>query len=329
MVPEEDWGTTLDLNTRGGRVGVLLGGQRSDLADGAWAWLSDRLRRWLLVLAAGAACTTVLTVGLVRLLLRPVHGAAQAARQLQPGRVGPALPEAAVPEELLPLVRATNDAFSRLEHEHEQQRRLHEQQRRFIANAAHELRTPIAILSIRMEELQESVTKQRLRQDVDRLAMLANQLLDLERLQQAEAAKFRPVDLVALAHDAVAEMGPLAIERGSNLSFQTARRCWEVAGDEMALRGVFLNLLGNALAHGGAGVQVALNIGADDTIEVADHGIGVPAEAQERVFEAFQRAGGGTGTGLGLYIVREVLAAHGARIELRDGRPGAVFRIRF
>jgi len=77
-------------------------------------------------------------------------------------------------------------------------------------------------------------------------------------------------------------------------------------------------------------VDVELRVGADGVIEVADSGMGVPAEVRERVFEAFQRGGGnGGGAGLGLYIVREVLRVHGAQIELRDGAPGAVFQVRF
>ncbi|WP_149540286.1 sensor histidine kinase [Siccirubricoccus phaeus] len=315
-------GATTLLHTRAGPVGLLLGGQQGDLLDGIRAWLSHRLRRWLLAVALIALGTTALTVGLVHLLLRPVRLAARAAAALEPGRHAPALPETGVPAEILPLVTATNAAFDRLEQEHERQRR-------FIANAAHELRTPITILGIRLDELPEGPARQKLRQDVQRLTLLANQLLDLGRLQHAGPRHDRQVDLVALARDAVAEMGPLAIDHGSSLAFHTERPRWEIRGDEQALRGVFLNLLGNALAHGGKAVKVELRIGAEGSIEVADCGVGIPAEARGRVFEAFERAGGGAGSGLGLYIVREVLRAHGATIELRDGRPGAVFRIRF
>jgi signal transduction histidine kinase len=314
-------GTTAELETAVGPVGVLLGGQRGDLLDGAGAWLGKRLPRWLVAVAIVALCTTALTIGLVHLLLRPVRRAAQAAMALTPGQGTPALPTDGVPIEILPLVTATNGAFARLEREHDRQRQ-------FIANAAHELRTPIAILSVRLDELPAGPAKQRLCQDMARLTMLANQLLDLERLHHSGPGTYHPVDLVALTRDVVADIAPLAIDNGSTVSFQSVPPRWEIQGDEQALRGVFYNLMGNALAHGGPAVNVALRIDATGAIEVADQGIGVPAEARERVFEAFQR-GGGTGTGLGLYIVREVLRAHGATIELREGRPGAVFRIRF
>ena len=319
-------GSMFALDTEVGRVSVMLGGQRGEFLDSAWAWLRDRLWRRLNDLAIAAIGVTVVIVPIVQFLLRPVRLAARAAMALEPGQSAPALPIQGVPVEILPLVSATNAAFARLEREHNRQRQ-------FIANAAHELRTPIAILDIRLDELPEGRVKQRLRLDVRRLTMLANQLLDLQRLQYGSVAPpDRTVDMVALVRDVAAEMGPLVIDGGGNLSFCTARPQLKVAGDEQALRGVFHNLIGNALAHGGKGVKIEVHIEADGTIVVADRGIGVRAEDHDRVFEAFQRATSGEGAGgagLGLYIVREVLAAHGAQIELRDGRPGAVFRIRF
>ena len=312
------------LETQVGRVNLMLGGEHGELLEGAWVWLGDRLRRWLFTLIVVAVCVAVVTIALVQLLLRPVRAAARAAAALQPGQQVPALPEAGVPVEILPLVSATNAAFDRLEREHSRQRR-------FIANAAHELRTPIAILGIRLDELPEGQTKQRLRQDVRRLTMLANQLLDLERLHHSGGPqRDRRVDMVALAREVVAETGPLAVDSGGILAFRSALRQLNVMGDEQALRGVLLNLISNALTHGGRGVCVEVGIDVDGSIVVADGGVGVTVEARERIFEAFQRASeGSAGAGLGLYIVREVLSAHRAQIELRDGRPGAVFRIRF
>jgi len=314
-------GTVFRLDTAGGSVAVLLGGQQGGFLDGIRAWLGNRLWLWLMAVAVVSLCTTVVTIGLVRWLLRPVNRAAAAA--LAAGQDRPALPEAGVPAEILPLVSATNDAFDRLANEHDRQRR-------FMANAAHELRTPIAILNVRLDELPETPVKLRLRQDVKRLATLADQLLDLERLRHAEPRHDQMVDLVALGRRVVAEMGPLAVDGGNSLEFRTELPRLDVRGDEQALRSVLLNLISNALSHGGQGVDVELRVGADGVIEVADSGMGVPAEVRERVFEAFQRGGGnGGGAGLGLYIVREVLRVHGAQIELRDGAPGAVFQVRF
>lgn len=316
--------TAIDLWIEGRRVGGLAGGQRGSLAAGVWAWITDWLGNWLLAVAAISAGTSLVTWLLVRFLLRPVRYAAEAARRLVPGQQPAGLPVEGVPAEILPLVTATNLAFARVEKEHERQRR-------FIANAAHELRTPIAILSLRLDELPDDPTKQRLQADARRLTMLANQLLDLERLRHGEgAAKAQPVDMVGLARDVVGEMAPLALATGSDIAFQSRVPRWEVQGDEQALRGVLLNLLANALAHGGPGVQVEVRIDGQGLLEVADSGAGVPGDAKEQVFEAFHRAGGGgSGAGLGLYLVREVLRAHGARIELRDAAPGAVFRLRF
>jgi signal transduction histidine kinase len=314
-------GTTLQFDAGGRNVGVLLGGERGSIIDGIGAWLRDGLRRWLLAFIPLAACTTLLTVWLVRYLLRPVRLAAHAALSLKLGQHVAALPEIGVPAEILPLVSATNAAFARLEEEHERQRR-------FMANAAHELRTPIAILGLRLDEMPAGRLKQQLAQDVRRLTLLANQLLDLERLHHT-SSHGQIVDLVALARDVAAEMAPLSLDSNSTLSFQSVVPCLSVLGDEQALRRVLVNLVANAFMHGGRDIQVAIRITPDGLIEVADGGSGIPVEAQERIFEAFQRGSIGVGAGLGLYIVREVLRAHGAVIELRDGKPGTVFRIRF
>ncbi|MGX9962900.1 ATP-binding protein [Roseomonas sp. F4] len=322
-------GVAIDIWTEGRRVGALIGGQRGSLSAGIWAWVTEWFGYWLKAVVVISVCTSLVTWWLVGFLLRPIRTAAAAASRLVPGQRQVVLPVAGVPGEILPLVTAANAAFDRLEKEHERQRR-------FIANAAHELRTPIAILSLRLDELPEGSARQRLRLDLRRLAMLADQLLDLERMQHAQAqpgagpAADQPVEMVGLAREVVAEIVPLALDAGSDIAFHSAVPRWVIHGDAPSLRSVLLNLLGNALAHGGPGVQVELRIDAHGVLEVADHGRGVPAEARERVFEAFQRAGGGgTGAGLGLYIVREVLRAHGASIELRDGNPGAVFRLRF
>jgi signal transduction histidine kinase len=319
-------GVAIDISTEGRRVGALIGGHRGNLAAGIWAWVTDWLGNWLLVVAAISVGTSFVSWLLVRILLRPVRAAAEAAKRLAPGQHHGGLPVRGVPAEILPLVTATNAAFDRVDKEHERQRR-------FIANAAHELRTPITILSLRLDELPEGATKQRLQLDVRRLTTLANQLLDLERMRHAalnDLATADLVEMVGLARDVIAEIVPMALASGSDIAFRSALPRWEIQGDKTALRSVLLNLLGNALAHGGPGVQVELRIHAHGVLEVADSGPGVPEGTQDQIFEAFRRAGGsGIGAGLGLYIVREVLQAHGASIELQNGKPGAVFRLRF
>lgn len=315
-------GATFAMLTRHGEVGVLFGAHGGAPWNGVRAWLVDRLQGWLVSLLAVTFCTTLITVRLVHFLLRPVQRAAQAAAALAPGDRHPALPQAGVPAEILPLVSAANAAFARLDEEHQRQRR-------FMANAAHELRTPIAILGVRLDEVPESRVKLALRRDVKRLGMLADQLLDLERLHRGVQEEKALVDIVTLTRAVVAEMAPLAISLGCSLSHDTAVSRLNLIGDENALRGVFLNLVSNALTHGGPSVAIGISIRDNGSVEVADNGIGIGADARGRVFEPFQRSGGGAGAGLGLHIVREVLRAHGASIMLRDGHPGCVFRICF
>jgi signal transduction histidine kinase len=234
---------------------------------------------------------------------------AREAEQIDANRRGRRLSEAHVPVEITPLVRAVNDALRRLDEDYERQRR-------FIASAAHELRTPIAILRVKVDAAQEPETR-RLGRDVGRLGALAEQLLDLQRLGTERADQ--ELDLVALVRRVVGDLAPLLIDCDHTIEVQTEQSL-PIRGDEGAIERVVLNLVHNSLEHGGHHVTVRV---LGTSLEVEDDGPGIPEAERERVFEAFHRVRPlSAGTGLGLHLVQQVVERHSGHVSILDASGG-------
>ena len=210
--------------------------------------------------------------------------------------------------------------------------RVVEQQKRFTANAAHELRTPLAVLRARIDGQPPSPERDALRRDVDRMARLVEQLLAVARLEARQVTLSEGVDLVAVARDTVARLFPLALSSGRELALTAPDRPVTVRGDAFALEDALRNLIDNALRHGPPGETIEVTVGADPpALEVADRGPGVPAAMRPHLFEPFNRGADSTGgAGLGLAIVAETAAIHSATVSV-DDRPGggARFRLSF
>ena len=234
-------------------------------------------------------------------------------------RRGSRLSSDGVPTEIVPLITAMNGALRRLDEGYDQHQR-------FLSDAAHELRTPIAILQAKIEAAQDSTFARRLKGDVARLATLAEQMLDLQRIGRASPLD-DAVDLGKVVREVVADLAPLAIAGGKELEVADLGGV-AVRGDTAAIGRVLANLIQNALDHGGRQVIVRVE---DTTIEVEDDGPGIPLEERERVFEAFHRLrGGSSGAGLGLNLVREVMIRHGGSVEPLDAPSGGtIMRLEF
>lgn len=272
---------------------------------------------------AMALATLAMTPLVVRFALKGVKKAADQAAQIAFDKRGIRLSANEVPEELDPLVRAVNDALSRLDKGYA----LHE---RFLAQAAHELRTPIAILNTRVAALPPSVEKTRLLQDTSRLAILSGQLLDLQRLNHA-SVHFTPVDLVAVAGRVVLDLAPLAFAAGYEMSFEPDTGEVIVDGDPMSIERALTNLVQNAIDHGGGSGTILVKVLHTKAIVVADEGAGISHEKREEVFEPFNRLQPhSSGTGLGLNLVKEIMQLHNGAIEIGNGPlKGACFTMRF
>ena len=226
-----------------------------------------------------------------------------------------------VPSELQPLMRAINAAFQRLDEGIDRQHR-------FMADAAHELRTPVAILQVNLEMLPESPDKRRLLVNVARLGSMADQLLDLQRMSLGSAA-FQRINLVDLASRVTADVAPLATAAGDEVSFQTESETVYVMGDVDALSRALSNLIQNAIAHGGEGAQIRVQVYADGRLQVADSGPGIDPADRDEIFEPFHRLiPRQHGAGLGLSIVIDIVRHHQGSVSvLVAPEGGALFEM--
>ncbi len=233
------------------------------------------------------------------------------------------------PAEVRPLIGTMNDLLSRLN-------AALTGQQRFIADAAHQLRTPIAALKTQAElalrnagQGENRDTLLQLHAAAEHAGRLVNQLLTLAR---AEPGSHRSVvreslELAALARETAMEWVPQALRRGIDLGFDDASTAATVSADPFLIRELLNNLIDNALNYTLAGGQVTVRVAGGTgtpTLEVEDNGPGIPAAERERVFERFYRIpdSRAEGCGLGLAIVREIAQGHGATVAALPGSEG-------
>lgn len=239
------------------------------------------------------------------------------------------MPPERVPAEIRPLVQAFNAVLGRL-------RAALQAQQRFVADAAHELRTPFTAIGLQLDNLrphmpadgpaQESFA--RLETGVARAQRLQAQLLRLSRQEAGEPLQAEPVPLLPLLREAVAQFAEVAEQRRVDLGFCAAPelQALQLQGSPVELRSLFDNLLDNAVRHSLPGGCVDLLVhalpGGGTVVDVVDEGPGIADDVLPRVFDRFYRAPGAAagGSGLGLAIAANVARRHGLRIELQNRR---------
>jgi len=278
----------------------------------------------LLVLLAAAIVWFGVGRGLLPLRELQSEVASRSPRDLSPVNL------ARSPEEASALVDSINYLLKQLE-------KVLETQNRFIADAAHQLRTPLAGILAQLElaqnesdpkELQMSLAQ--MAGSMERLSHLVNQLLALAR-NQPEAARtlcMVQIDLSEIAHQTAMEMVPAAVQKEIDIGFEGMEQGCFVAGDKQRLRELLFNLIDNAIRYTPRGGKVTVSIHHENgqvRLRVEDNGPGVPPDEQEKVFERFHRVVAGdhpNGSGLGLAIVREITHIHNADIALGAGADG-------
>ncbi len=281
--------------------------------------------------------------------IRPLSELESRIRARRPDDLSP-LDDHAVPQEVAPLVGSVNDLLTRLKDSIATQKR-------FLADAAHQLKTPLAGLRMQAELAQrEGASEDELKQSLQQIGHASvrathtvNQLLALARAEGGSAAAaHEPCDLAQLTIEAVREAVPAALERGTDLGYEgpePGAPHLVRLGNPLLLKEMLRNLVENALHYartpgtGAPVVTVRLRAnppGGGLALEVEDNGPGVPPAERELVFQPFYRALGTNvdGTGLGLPIVREIAEQHGASVSLTDAHPGqqppgARFVVRF
>lgn len=279
-----------------------------------------------IILTVGVAFALIVAAGVVlagRYVGRSISDVTRLALAVDPSAPQGSIPLQDVPRELRVLVESLNGAFDEIA-------AFIARQRRFLSNVAHELRTPLAILRAKMEDVPNSRLRSSLILDTRRLTALVSAMLDLSRLKNAEQRG--RLDLVAITRDVLADYSPLALDQGVELSMETnAVGPVAIIGVEAAIRSAIANLVGNALVHARDASSVVARLDRRGGVAICDDGSvasGEPgaASAPARTPQLTDSAG----TGLGLAIVQEIMFAHDGTLTIEKGsNGGTVARLQF
>ncbi len=283
---------------------------------------------------------------LTRLGLRPIRQMTAAAGSIAAGSLSQRVPVGSPSTEAGQLGTALNGMLDRLESSFDERARTETRLRQFAADASHELRTPVQTirgygelyrLGALTDEARLSDAMRRTEQEATRMGRIIEDLLLLARLDQQRPLERQPVDLALLARDAVADAGAVQPTRSIRVSSSDPAAAVRIQGDEVRLRQVLGNLVGNALTHTPATSAVTVGVttdGTDAVVSVADAGPGMDPASAAQAFERFYRSDTSRsraqgGSGLGLSIVKGIIAEHGGRAELTsDPTAGTTVTIR-
>ena len=326
-VGEHDWRVyVLDVPDSSSRVVV------SEREDVRGELISAVALRTLLPDLIGLPFLTLLLWWSIGWGLAPLSRMAEQIRDRDPHNLKP-LSLYPLPQELDTIAGALNRLLERL-------RQLRVREKRFIADAAHELRTPLAVLDLHAqnaltadnaEDREESL--HHLRSGVARSTRLVSQLLTLARLDPEEEPlpELRHANVLLETRETLAKLSPLAAERQQQLLLNADDQAdWTMEEEPGAIETLIQNLVGNAMQHSPAQSIVTVTLEAASqgiTIMVDDQGPGIPVHERSQVVERFQRAGPGAGAGLGLSIVERLVKRHEGLLRLEDA-PGNGLRIR-
>jgi two-component system sensor histidine kinase TctE len=240
-----------------------------------------------------------------------------------------------VPIEVQPLLQEINNVLGRL-------RAILEMQQRFTADAAHQLRTPLAGLTAQTDLArtqknppQTEHALDQIKEVTTRLNHVVCQLLSLARNEQGaeRVLRMEAIDLANLARETTMGWVNTAIERGIDLGFDCPLQFIEITGDEIRIKELLDNLLDNALRYIPRGSQITVSVNPDCSLCVEDNGPGIPPEERENIFDRFHRLqdNESEGSGLGLAIVKEITEIHGGTVTVTEGSHGrgALFQVRF
>ncbi len=256
--------------------------------------------------------------------LAPLKEMATLAAKIEPGSSTLRLPSKGIPKEILPLVTSFNNALDRLD-----EGLTH--QREFNANAAHQLRTPLAVLAANIDTMPDADAAERLRHDVQLMTRIVHQLLLVARLETLNLQLDEPVDLCQAARQAAESLGSIAISAAKTLEVDEPNVPVVILGNAFVVNIAISNLIENAINHSPPGGGVRVRVTAEASVEVCDSGPGIPPQLREKVFQRFWRGESSTeGAGLGLSIVRRIMHALKGTVSVTDSpEGGAQFTLQF
>ena len=253
-----------------------------------------------------------------------LRSAAEAAARIDPRAPRGLLPTEETPVELMPLTTALNTALDQIAGNMEVQRR-------FMNNVAHELRTPLAVMRGRVDALPDGPVRLQLATDLSRLTTIVSSMLQLARLHATDLP-FEPLQLNSLARAVLADLAPLILSNGVDVALEEEGDLHaRIDANEPTVRAALANLVDNALRHAKARSTILVRVLDGAVIEVIDDGVGIASTKRSQAMEPFNRMSqSSAGAGLGLTIVRDIMAAHGGSIAiLGNDQGGTTVRLAF
>ena len=279
--------------------------------------LVDTLQRQAILISVIVA--VVLLV--VHRVTRPVRRLSESLRQRPQEDLSP-IQAPDLPREIQPLTDATNQVMQRLRH-------LLDHQKRFVRDAAHQLRTPLAVLKVQVQsarrgDVDPAIALEEIEVTVDRATQLANQMLSLAKVEQLRQQRdFEVLDWSAIVRSVALDMSPLIAQK--DIDFELSTETCPVMAHEWMLRELVRNLLHNAIRHTPEHKAVSVHMAVEGTmaqLTVADSGQGIPDSLHQRLFQPFATADNRSGTGLGLTIAREIVVSLGGSIQMTNRMQG-------
>lgn len=260
-----------------------------------------------------------------RRAIAPLWKASEEASNIGPARTDIRLPTEQIPREILPLVTAVNQALDRLEDGFRVQRQ-------FTADAAHQLRTPLAILRTRIDTFGDSGARQALHADIEAMSRIVAQLLEIAELDTLVLDPGETADLRAVCAEVVAAIAPFAIAQHKDIALKGTDAPVLIHGNAVMLQRAIFNLAENAIKFTAKDTAVDVEVGDDGSVRVRDCGPGIAESERDLIFQRFWRADRrrSDGAGLGLSIVRGVADDHAATVTVENlPGGGAEFTLRF
>lgn len=257
----------------------------------------------------------------LRYTLKPLIEISNSAAAISPRSLHARLQTKAVPSEIAPLVHSFNQVLERLE-------QGYRVQQEFLATAAHELKTPLALIRAQIELTVHGGERGSLMNDIEHMTRQVQQLLHLAEASEVQSYRFTPVDVQEVAKEAAGYLQRMADSADVNLVTPDGGSAAQWLADRGALFTLLKNLLENAIEHAPAKTSVSVEI-QSDTVTVRDMGPGVDVAQLPLLFERFWRAAHRRdhGAGLGLAICQEIALAHGWRLTAERAEPGLRFRL--
>ncbi len=336
--------TVENRDTAAGRLQFIAGTEDGMPNDGLSIWINVQLDlekdangaiRWFKVLPALgfiiliAVVPMLILTGIATLLVTPravgrsLSGLMDTVRQAESidfDNRSERIDRSKVPVELIPLVDAFNIALSQLDDGYNRRNR-------FLADAAHELRTPIAIVRTRADLLPDDALSRQIRADIDRLTRVAHQLLEMQAVGAVELPA-EPCDLNQLVERIATDLAPIALDAGYDFDFEPSAGPAIFTMQASIIEMAVVNLVRNAIDHAGGKGAITIRIDAAGAIEVCDEGPGIPVAERGQVFEPFHRINTNSpGAGLGLNLVQKAAELHRGRVLFVDLNPGFCVRL--